>query len=69
MSGCTGTDVTVVLAGNRIDPEQGTAEHPVDTGIVIATRNVSWSANPVCTLRPLASDLNVTKRGRCITTS
>lgn len=67
MTGACPSDVTKALGGNR--DASRPAEHPVDASEVITSRNISWSANPVCTLRPLASDLNVTKRGRCITTS
>lgn len=63
-----GDQVTDALGGDR-DASVDRPEHPVDASIEIRATNISWCANPVTTLRPLASDLNVTKRGRCITTS
>lgn len=63
MTGCTGYTDLAELLEDHGDGEQP-AGNPVDAGIRIRPDTLSWSANPVTTLRPLASDLNVTARGR-----
>lgn len=54
----TGTDLAQVLDA------KDQAEHPVDASLAITSRYLAWSANPIVSLRPLASDLNTVRRGR-----
>jgi hypothetical protein len=65
MSCPKGTNLVKELARGHGSPV--TDGLPKDGGIV-APQDLAWSANPVVSLRPIASDLNTKRRGRDITT-